>query len=740
MKKNISQFLALLSALTCPINGMAASTAAYDPTADLLSGFGDRCPLSYGSGNRQAMADSNSIANIIQTMKDDPACGGIRTALNGVQIATTQAAINAPKSNELALQQQQQICQSVQSALNDPTIKAALANVNDPQNSYAVELQNQLQSCQTQIFTSNGAVAAADVNARQIAATNLQNSMTTLFGSLNQSGAAQCNEASPGVVAKIASQIMGSTSSLVSGTNPYGAIIATGMLTASVLVDQLINFIHNYSMNHALIKLSRANQLTGVDCAIEAVSDSYCKADESLTAINADKAISKESCLSEATVLGNNMDILNGLVISLKNSGGHTIAAINNQMQVNDARSQIEAARLALQEIKVSYLEKTEAERPGFLRSKIDEISQNIMKIPGRDVYIPDLGTNASDWGNVLYYIYSQGTQNQVDQKSLTPSYDSAAFVKDKYPKPPTLDQIDDTVSHLLTEMSGQQNAKSASVGKDSGKLISDMVSGGPISPAEYLGEVQTYIKNLTDYYNGLLKNSAALKPSDKLFYNTELNRLKTLQTPIDDSISTLYSTSSDEEKVSKILSDLTPNSDTQFISVTLQDIIGKDIQKRIQNHTLDASVEDLVKYSASKSMTDVTGALSQLQSTNLASKTQLDDAKLHSQTNLQSLGDVYGKLMSTQLGDMQKNIDKNIDPETQKSNIAKSCILMAQIPSPPSLPSCAGAKWKDPDTGETLNYDDIMKKAWTDRVCTVHQFYKKAVYRKETRGSSIAK
>ena len=691
MKSLLTASLSLLVAIVYLSGSRAKAEPAYDPTSDLLLAFGDRCPMSYGNLNRGALADSSALQKIIDSIRGDPNCNGVTGALASVQGALNSGALIAPKADELALQQQQQTCQSLQSAFN--AVSSALTNTLDPNYNYAVELQNELRNCQLSLVTTQSKQAFDQGSLRLQTAQNLQNYTVQLFQALNSSS--KCVTKNPSIPAQVIGQVIGLSSTLVS------TVTGLGLLSTSVLVDQLINYVKNYKLGSALKKLSSASQVTGINCAMEAIAESYCQSTEKELAMKANQAMSshKNSCefLNQSALINSNLTLLNQMINALKSSSGSSASSLSAQSEVNSGKANIQNQRLTLKSYLLSSQQIIPQEMENFQKQMIMALSSTMGRLESIQSVVPadsgDSGMGGGPSCNLQIYFYSKGAQKQTPPGALSNGHTCQDYLQTNFPTVPSVETNIATASTLLDNLDVLLTQKSAKIGGDSNKLLSDIISAQPISGEQYLNKVHTYLDNLKKNYDEQLKSSATSK-SDQIYFQLQNEKVEALNKSIQGALDDLYKTDKSDIKAANILRDLTPNGDAEFLSVGLQDLIAKDLQKRIVNHTLNADVEELVHYSAAKSMSDLTGSLSALAETSAITKAQIDDSKRLSTENLQAISSVFGKLLTDGIHSMQSKVDKEVDPETYKSNIAKTCILMAQLPDPPSVRDCKGTKW----------------------------------------------
>ncbi len=742
----ILKYIFLMSLILAPdaFAKESYSQESYDPTSDLLLAFGDRCPMSYGNLNRGALADSNALQKIIDSIKSDPNCNGVTGALSAVQSGIDQGAVLAPKQDELALIQQQQTCKSLQLAFNE--VSGALADPTDPNYDYATSLQNALQNCKMSLLNSQSKQQYDKENLRLQTAQNLQNYTVQLFQQLNNSS--KCVTKNPSIAAQVVGQVVGLASTLVNTTT------GLGLMSASVLVDQLIGYVKNYKLGSALKKLSSASQITGVNCAMEAIAESYCQAKDKELAMKVDlSTTSKTSCqtLNEATVVSGNLNMLTQMINNLKNSGGNSQDSIDAQEEVNSGRASIQSQRLNLNSWKLSAQKKIPQEMEEFQKNMVDNLARSFSRMSSIGSIIPSSGaTGRSSMGgigngddgtcNLQVYFYSKGAQKEVPPGTLSNGKTCQDYLKGTYPNVPTVEMNIATANGLLDSLDGLLTAKASKIGGDSNKLITDILSSQPISGEQYLAKTHTYLENLKKEYDEKISTLNAkgkdASKSDLAFYQIQKEQAEKFDKSIVEAHDALYTDVSSDKKVENILKALTPNGDTQALAIGIQDLVAKDLQQRMKNKELNADVEELMKYSTSKTMGELTGSIAALAETPAASKAQIDDSKRLSTENLRAVSSVFGKLLGQGISSMKSHANADEDAETYHDNIAKSCILMAQMPDPPVEKGCKGTKWQDPGSEVVLDFDKMMEQNYETRVCTVHKFHQRASLMKKMRGA----
>ncbi|MEK7692242.1 MAG: hypothetical protein AAB425_14595, partial [Bdellovibrionota bacterium] len=691
--------------------------AEYDPTADLLMAFGDRCPMSYGTLNDPALVDNEALKTIVRSIRDDEDCKGVTGALDALYGGITSASVLVPDETELARQEQLEYCAQVEESLEgmDP-------DSTDPIDiSVLASLESELISCRTYLVTAYPLTAASfdTQELRYDAAANLNTYTIALFAALNT--ADKCLTKNPSIPAQILAQVAGLSGALLGGVE--GALILSG----GVLMDQLIGFIKDHRLNRILQKLTDSSEVTGVSCALEGRAETYCDAVESEKALavqlESRQGSVENACLWEGYRLTQN-DLSPYLewISKLESGGGSTTnsEALATQQSIIQTRASIQTTRLILGQYRNAYKKLTPSEVNNAMKGYLSSMRYSLGELWGTSTFI----TDSREWCGVLVFLNTGGAEVSRDAAGLSDSSLSCdAYITSRFPTPPTMDQFEANVNLYLSKIESYVAEKSKTIASDPDGIVTAALIGRPTSASTFLEDGSHYLAWLIEDYQRRLDKDALTK-KERLVMETRLNAALAIHIRMSKASKVIVDPLlKNEGRTNELFALLIIDNDPNLLSERFQAIVSEDMSMRLGRGEVSDSLSDILRYSTTQSMGEVVSHLSTFSGGSAAAQAQLNDAKRVATDNLRTFGDMVQNSVEASFGELKRRSKNKDDPATYAESFAKLCMSSLLVPNGTHLKNgkCKGQVWTDKGTGLEMHFDEIKAKPFEDRVCTLH-------------------
>ena len=231
----------------------------------LLSAFGGACASS-GSWTQSALAHSQSLINVIQTIQNSDPCKPFISTLAQITSGSTQiqSLLNDQSYSDYRIAEEnvQQLTLALQDAPPGSPLSAALGS--------------QLVNAQIDLIQRRSAsVVGSDIaNRNRFASANLQLSSYAQSLLQNTRGIEACLQHSPAAAVSIASNLLALGGSFVS------PIFGSAGAVVSQLIGVGVETARNHSSNKALWSLYRNQMPTALACGFEAMTELYCNAND----------------------------------------------------------------------------------------------------------------------------------------------------------------------------------------------------------------------------------------------------------------------------------------------------------------------------------------------------------------------------------------------------------------------------------------------------------------------------
>lgn len=304
------------------------NVVAADSSGLLLSAF---CPNT-GTQTAQALNQSQQLGNIVEILKTDPECSGLAAGtenlINSVasldsirnsadeaskirqkletfeeNAAIESASLTANFENQFRAQyiadnpgaNQTEIDQQVSLAVGSYT----------PQSDYLSSLNLVVNETRIEQF-SNRLQIGFDIDDRSIENQQIaiiQSNMNSVLATLATS--ASCTNANESIAPSVVSNVLGLASSVIPGV--VGAAVGLG----ASLVNGSAKLIRSLKYSRFSRSIERNQMKQALSCTFEGLTNTYCKAEDTLNLIRYQRDIESDNCISEdCNLLKKGIDLL----------------------------------------------------------------------------------------------------------------------------------------------------------------------------------------------------------------------------------------------------------------------------------------------------------------------------------------------------------------------------------------------------------------------------------------------
>ncbi|MGZ3382345.1 MAG: hypothetical protein ACXWP5_15025, partial [Bdellovibrionota bacterium] len=200
--------------------------------------------------------------------------------------------------------------------------------------------------------------------------------------------------------------------------------------------------------------------------------------------------------------------------------------------------------------------------------------------------------------------------------------------------------------------------------------------------------------------------------------------------------INTLEKAASDPDSnpgdaVSALADLVSPDSDQSYIPTELQLIVSQDINTKMKQGKIDKNLAMVLQLSTSDSLSEMLNAYGSLE----ALRNQLRSAKDMTRKNLKAVGGLFAEQIDTTLRDLKKQVDEDPKDEDTRDKLRLFCVQTLLIPEAPKIEGrdlskyCKGEMYYSlyVKSGLQLDYDKLSQEKFSDRACSLYDFYRKS-------------
>lgn len=768
-------FKNLLTLILIPQLAFARTASIYDPTDDLITAF---CPGNVGPFTQTALNYSKSLATIIASMRDNPACRAVYTSLEGLNSSLLILGRTEENSNEyeklesrvnnlgeeLQLERASLINQFIDNfKLKNPG--ASEAELNTAIANYSPS-SNLLSTLSAEFATSKIGLTDAQINENLFGRRNQRHSRILnilLFQKYAQqlnsalSSSTGCNSDALNIATAIGAQIIGAAATI------QGGIVGASILGAGVIATGISNLVRELRYNTKIHKINNLRLSVGVSCAIEGMAQTWCQARDLQTILKT-SIIMHNMDREDVGELENTYDGID--LISKK------LPVFTNWVQRVAAGSASASMSQAQQRIKALQLRFNLISTENLLEGAINETTLKINNLRGSDEEIHEAAKLlrlklmsglifivrsrvtmngeigpyfnsfiADNYCGPQIYFFSKGTQRR---KIITNGTDLQCdtYVNNRFPEalenPHSIAELRHMVSELNNEALIFVNQELGQVLEVNPSLVMaqlESINSRFLNPPkEFVAMGLRYLQRLESQLDPML-NHYLLDLIDKtkniLAKAKEIiDKRCTSEDPID-------CLSLVTQQLSDLRLLLVPNQTILYIGDTFAEVVKQDIDHKIQNGDLNDEELKLILLISPENSIDV------LIRRYLGIQKARDDASVAKnmiERNLELLGDSFKSKLYDRIRFLHKYLKyEEASDQDKKRELALLCIRTLLIPNNSSLNGffysnirkkyCPQAIYRSsiPTRVPDLSYDELyQKKKFEERVCSLYDHRRK--------------
>ncbi|MCC6277663.1 MAG: hypothetical protein IT289_07095 [Oligoflexia bacterium] len=700
-------------------NGQAAS---YDPVPDLISAFGNSCSM--GPFTQRTLNQSTALQQILQNLRDDPAC----TALTGA-VAGFQSAVNTV--NQLL---QHPIVRDregrTEAILNELLIIYNDLRDDDPMKA---TLGDQIVRIRLEKLELNQDIKYEQNASFYRGLQDLAFYVQTVFRNLN--GAGECLSKRPNLIIQLAAQILGVTSVFLDYP------LAPGTFLVGQAIESILNFIHKNSYNSGIKELQQARLVTALSCVIEGLAVNYCEARDAEVLIKAQSQPEKLLKLEDSNWPGLRLverDIYRfnhwiQRIIAGARPSSYSSAEPKNRARMKLA--DLESADLDMNGIladtarELTNLSSNDPDREKkiigkAIRGMVTVMQKFSMRVYGMSNYhgggglpeeSPFFTTFIHDLqcGPQAYFV--TGNDSAPAQTVVNGVAQCPVYSLNDLPNLSTLIQRKEMI-FAKTERAIREETKFIR-DTDPASVLASFEHGTQVlvSPDEVVSRIADYLKYVKQVHRQV--------PQETLYLIDETLSL------LSNARAVLSSNLKPALKASELQKILAPLDDSAFISKRLESLANWDLNKQIQNGNISQDVSLILQLSLS----DTVGTLIRvgIVEPDRMLKKDIPEAQTLTIRNLEVLQKMFKKPIEKQLEYLSKQALSGASADPSKTKALNSlCFSALALPDQKNVSKyCQGQKMASVYEKSKLNlsYSTLSSDSLDKRLCSSYDFFRKS-------------
>jgi hypothetical protein len=231
----------------------------YDPVPDLLNAFGSGCAM--GPFSQKTLSQATALQRVLQSMRDDPACTALASAMAGFQDAVT----------------------TVNQLIQHPIIKDSKGRSEAIMNELMI-IYNQLQPNDVMKSSIGEQIVRIRMENLELTQQQKYETSTSFYQGVrdlskyvqsvftNLQGTSECLNKRPNLAIQLLGQLVGVSSSFLSYP------LAPGAFMFGQTIEGLINLFHKGSYNVGIKEIQQARLSSALSCVVESLASNYCEA------------------------------------------------------------------------------------------------------------------------------------------------------------------------------------------------------------------------------------------------------------------------------------------------------------------------------------------------------------------------------------------------------------------------------------------------------------------------------
>lgn len=723
--------LAFLLCFVLRINSFAADI--YDPSDDLITAFGNTCSTQ-GYMTSSAMSQATSLRSIFNQIHNDPNCASIAQAVDSLDVSLA----NSIKSQSQA----EQTVNGLVSTIRDLKVQIASEKAAPtPDQNKISTYQNELNSQEIALMKAktdpalNSRTAPGKNNAIGVVYDNA----TSLMSSISDNNKCFSSHATLGP------QITSSTLQTLSLLAP-ASMGASYLMAIPGIIGHLLQTAQDMRMTNTLKAAISAKMVHAIGCSVEGISATYCQARDVRTILKAEPQIPNPTGC-EGCEVGLGVQIMSKELNAFQNWAS-TIVAGSSATSTAQATTKIEGLTAqnnfsALKENINGFIGSANRDLMGMkdpimaknrIQSLINDLATKIIDncdhttYSGGPITKGAMGPLFVDQCGIKAFILSGGATRTC---SLMNGQSPEDYLAKTYPGAnPNIADISARISTVLSEGGAYVAAQTASAIQSNPQLAlasSEHMGLNGKTAVDFLQHSRAYLGNL------LNKPDSIASGNNKRIVQDAYIRCDTILKKLDQAKND--SSSEPGIIVSNLAMQISPSGDLNLIGNEIGAIVKSDIDSRIKNGKLDASVASVLQLSTSDSLNEfINGNINRA-----GLEGQISSAKSLTKSNLESFGNTFSEQIEENLSTLLK---ESKDDEDAKQSLGLMCVRLASLPQAPHFKSpqttmfgraqeinidkyCKGQSFNVPQMRTQLKYDEIIPRLFTQRACSVYDFFR---------------
>lgn len=709
--------------------------SVYDPTEDLLSVFGNRCESVHGRFSNEALAYSGQMMGIIESLRDDPECRGIGTALLPIE-SLIASQVKRPTLGEIELRRLRAEAHDLEILL------ASESSRPEPDIAFLERIKDHLYNKKLEIVTEQSRIKSERDHARVHTIDNFRIYTNSLISLLGQN--LDCLERHPGLLAQIGSQILATSSSLVAGATG-SALLATG-----AIMDSFVGFLRNLKYSKYIRELRGERLSYAVNCAIEGLATTYCQARDVQSVVRFNVQHRSRPDPADLTWMGLELvstelpafntwvnRINAGSVVSGEAQASERKKARELELDLQNRQYDLQA-EISRTERKVGSTGGSESERE-TLTDRISNIisggivrgshtSTGYVETPG-----PFQASFASDRScGPITFLYTGGAERTCNTDDR--DFENCKKCAKERAKGaiPTLSSLKGSIAMLISEATDFVSSEVSLVQENNPQIVLT----GYQSQTANRKSAKDFVLGATTYLNFLLAKPEAKGPGP---LRVTLEKAKARFERVEEIVSN--PTPKAEDDVTELAKLLVPQGDVFYVASEFREIVKQFLDLKVDNGSLDERLATILQLTSSESLSALVENSFGLE----AIMPQTRNAQTLSRKTLSVLSDLFAENIVQGITSIDaKNYPTQIDYEDE---LALYCVRSLLIPGSPFVNGidlrkyCKGRIYYSlyPLSQNFVSYDSHSnpEKPFPQRACLLYDFLRRSrVYELSLRAS----
>lgn len=662
---------------------MGQNARSYDPTEDIFRSFANGCS-SVGDYTRMALAQSQTLQQIIESMKNQPACRSLQGALAGVASITDLTAQTFNNTNQDFKKSQ------LEGEISRLVVAYGQESDAVSQRSYADAIAKK----RMELFALEERIKSKSKSTALESAGIYQHYATAAINQLQNDS--ECFGANSNGKAAVASHLISLSSRWLSF--PLGL----AAFTIGNTLNSVLAFVTNKRFVDLKNNLRNSTVGIGTLCAIESITKTYCSARDAETVLRAQDTLKTSDKEGDSAswrgliVLERDLSyfdewILRAIAGAPANNSEGAGTKIKGDLLISNYYMIETTFQALISQARSRLLGASDSEKIIIIRGLISDLADSMSEVasvgggrsgsldqrsPFYPAFLGDLTC-----GRKHYLITGEKVAPQTNNLRC-PEYPDA-----KIPK------FEDVVIRIdsLKKETFQLISREANFYRENNpKSVLALAEGGNgMGP-----NVKEALKITLDYLNGLKPNENY--PETRANIEDLTKTLKEALKIFDKKIAEFAEKDAEFDKLSALVDKLAPKRDGSYLRNALRTIVRWDIRDRMFNKMTTPDVNTILELS-------VTDAVDTIKNGNMVStagvQADIGQAQELSKVNLETLGTLLEKpivdrlvaLSNTLVEDEKgfKDVPKVLAPKVldgipsaMQFNLAKSCVQLLALPN----------------------------------------------------------